>query len=130
MMEEFELHEKLCFIDKTAFTEKDISFLDPPLLYNGKVKKALDAQLPTFAVLDDGKKPDEQLCLLVERDNFWGMGYLPASQQIRSIDQIKSFLQPYADNDTIRNSIYSFVEQHPSQKIMFTVTGQDAPVYR
>lgn len=122
MMEEFELHEKLCFIDKTAFTEKDISFLDPPHLYNGKVKKALEAldeQLPTFAVLDDGKKPDEQLCLLVERGNFWGMGYLPASQQINSIDEVKSFLQPYADNDTIRNSIYSFVEQHPSKKIMF-----------
>lgn len=96
-----------------------------------KALEALDEQLPTFAVLDDGKKPDEQLCLLVERGNFWGMGYLPASQQINSIEEIKSFLQPYADHDTIRNSIYSFVEQHPSQKkIVFTVTKQGDYIYR
>lgn len=120
MMEEFELHEKLCFIDKTALTEKDISFLDPPHLYNGKVKKALEAleeQLPTFAVLDDGKKPDEQLCLLIERGNFWGMGYISAAQQITSAAELKNYLQPYADNDTIRNSIYSFLEMNPGKKM-------------
>jgi DNA polymerase-3 subunit epsilon len=120
MIEEFELHEKLCFIDKTAFTEKDISFLDPPQVYNGKIKKALEAleeQLPTFAVMDDGIKKEEKLCLLVERGNFWGMGYLPASQRVISANEIKGFLQPYADNDTIRNSIYSFVQQYPHKKI-------------
>jgi DNA polymerase-3 subunit epsilon len=120
MIEEFELHEKLCFIDKTAFTEKDISFLDPPHVYNGKIKKALEAldeQLPTFAVLDDGIKENEKLCLLVERGNFWGMGYLPSSAQITSAADLKFFLQPYADNDTIRNSIYSFVEQYPEKRI-------------
>jgi DNA polymerase III subunit epsilon len=120
MIDEFELHEKLCFIDKTPFTEKDLSFLDPPHVYNGKVKKALDAleeKLPTFAVMDDGIKQDEKLCLLVERGNFWGMGYLPVSQNISSAADLKNYLQPYADNDTIRNSIYSFVEQYPGKKI-------------
>jgi len=124
MIEEFELHEKLCFIDKTAFTEKDISFLDPPQVYNGKIKKALEALdelLPTFAVIDDGKKSDEKLCLLIERGNFWGMGYLPASQQFTSASEIKNYLQPYADNDTIRNSIYSFVEMNPSKRVLLSV---------
>ncbi len=120
MAEEFGLHEKLCFIDKTAFTEKDISFLDPPHVYNGKIKKALEAleeKLLTFAVVDDGIKDDEKLYLLVERGHFWGMGYLPASKNFTSADEIKNLLQPYADNDTIRNSIYSFVEQYPSKRI-------------
>ncbi len=119
MIEEFELHEKLCFIDKTPFTEKDLSFLDPPQVYNGKIKRALEAleeKLPTFAVMDDGIKENEKLCLLVERGNFWGMGYLPASQTITSAEDLKNYLQPYADNDTIRNSIYSFVEQYPDKK--------------
>jgi DNA polymerase-3 subunit epsilon len=45
------------------------------------------------------------------------MGYLPSSAQITSAADLKFFLQPYADNDTIRNSIYSFVEQYPEKRI-------------
>jgi DNA polymerase-3 subunit epsilon len=78
MTEEFELHEKLCFIDKTPFTETELEFLDPPMVYNGKIKKAmaaLEEQLPTFAVMDKGIKEEEKLCLLIERGSFgvWGI---------------------------------------------------------
>jgi DNA polymerase-3 subunit epsilon len=120
MIEEFELHEKLCFIDKTPFTEKDLSFLDPPHVYNGKIKRALEAleeKLPTFAVMDDGINKNEKLYLLIERGNFWGMGYLPSSVSISSASDLKNYLQPYTDNDTIRNSIYSFVEQYPDKRV-------------
>ncbi|MFT3681433.1 MAG: exonuclease domain-containing protein [Ferruginibacter sp.] len=120
MVEEYELDEKLCFLDKTPFTEKDISFLDPPVKYNGKIKmalEALDKQLPTFAVVDDGIKANEKLCLLIDKGSFWGMGYLPQEHIITSSLELKSLLNPYADNDTIRNSIYSFVEQNPGKRI-------------
>ena len=124
MIEEFKLHEKLCFIDKTPFTEKDLSFIDPPNIYNGKIRKAmeaLDEQLSTFAVMDKGIKEDEKLYLLVERGNFWGMGYVSSLQQITSATELKNFLQPYADNDTIRNSIYSFVEMNPEKKMVLVL---------
>ena len=120
MVAQFELNEKLCFIDKTPLTEDDIACFDPPTVYNEKIKKAiqgLEEQLPTFAVMDRGLKKDEQLCLLIERGSFWGMGYLPSTTQITSTTDLKSFLNPYADNDTIRNSIYSFVEANPGKKI-------------
>ena len=80
--------------------------------------EALEKQLPTFAVLDDGIKENEKLCLLVDKGSFWGMGYLPNGQRIQSADELKSLLDPYADNDTIRNSIYSFVEQYPEKRVM------------
>lgn len=120
MVEEFELNEKLCFIDKTAFCIKDVEFLDPPMIYNGKVKNAivaLDEKLPTFAVVDNGIKEDERLCLLVERGSFWGMGYLPSSTSITSSNELKNYLEPYMDNDYIRNSIYSYVENNPEKRI-------------
>ncbi len=120
MVEEFDLNEKLCFIDRTAFTENEMALLEPPTQYNGKIENALAAlekQLPTFAVLDDGIKDNEKLCLLIERGSFWGMGYLPPHHTIKSADELKSLLNPYADNDTIRNSIYSFIEQNPNKRI-------------
>ena len=120
MIAEFELNEKLCFIDKTPFTASDKRTIDPPLIYNGKVKRAmeaLDKQLPTFAVIDTGIKDKERLCLLVERGSFWGMGYLPPSAKVTSSLELKNHLNPYADNDYIRNSIYAFAEANPGKRI-------------
>jgi len=121
MIEEFELNSKLCFIDKTQFTEEDQAFLDPPMIYNGKVRtalQALDEQLPSFALVDEGISENEKLCLLMERGSFWGMGYIPGDIEINSSETLKTFLHPYPDNDYIRNSIYSFAATNPDKKIM------------
>lgn len=120
MTEEFQLNEKLCFLDKTAFTKKEKEKLEPPAIYNEKIKKALDAlseKLPTFALVDDGITAEEKLCILIERGSFWGMGYLPRSFSIASTGELKNFLNPYADNDYIRNNIYSFAEANPHKRI-------------
>ena len=120
MADEFGLHKKLCFIDKTPFEDGEYALLEPPADYNEKIKRAvtaLEQQLPTFAVMDNGIKTDEQLCLLIERGSFWGMGYVPLSMQLTCCTDLKNLLVPYADNDTIRNSIYSFVQQYPGKRI-------------
>ncbi|CAN5854169.1 exonuclease domain-containing protein [soil metagenome] len=119
MIDEFELDHKLCYIDKATLTEKDIEFLDPPLRYNGKVKLALDAlekQLPTFAIVDEGLTKEERLYLLIERGSFWGMGYLNAKEKISNLYELKEKILPYTDNDFIRNSIYSYVAAYPEKK--------------
>ena len=70
MVDEFKLDARLCFLDKTPFTQKDANALEPPGMYNLKIKKALDAlseNLPTFVLVDEGIKDEEKLCLLVER---------------------------------------------------------------
>jgi DNA polymerase III subunit epsilon len=123
MVDEFELNAKLCFLDKTPFTQTDYEFLEPPVIYNGKINRALEAlseQLPTFALLDKGITEEEKLCLLIERGSFWGMGYIPKKLTIKSSGDLKNYLNPYADNDYIRNSIYSFAAANPDKKILLT----------
>jgi DNA polymerase-3 subunit epsilon len=120
MVEEFNLDARLCFIDKTPFTKEEHEALEPPVVYNGKIKKALDAlteKLPTFVLVDEGIKEEEKLCLLVERGSFWGMGYLPKSFPVNDSGELKNLLNPYADNDYIRNNIYSFAEANPHKRI-------------
>ena len=123
MVEEFELDARLCFIDKTPFTEKEKDKLEPPSVYNLKIKKALDAlsqNLPSFVLVDEGIAAEEKLCLLIERGSFWGMGYLPKSFPIASSVELKNYLNPYADNDYIRNNIYSFAEANPHKRFQLT----------
>ena len=46
-------------IPERAGDESDMEFTEAPLYYNGKVKNAitsLHAQLPTFALVDDGDR--------------------------------------------------------------------------
>lgn len=120
MAEEFALNEKLCFLDKTVFTKKQRDELEPPHIYNIKIEKALEAlseKLPTFVLVDEGITTEEKLCILIERGSFWGMGYLPRSFTIASTGELKNFLNPYADNDYIRNNIYSFAEANPDKRI-------------
>ena len=126
MAEEFELDHKLCYIDKTALTEKDLEFLDAPNVYNGKVKNALERlekQLPSFAIVDDGLTKEEKLYMLVERGSFWGMGYLSTAQKINNIHDLKDQLHPYADNDFIRNSIYAYAAANPGKRMSFLEIG-------
>ena len=120
MADEFELNPKLCYLDKTILSQKDIEFLDPPAKYNGKVKLALQAlekQLPTFVIVDEGLTKEEKLYLLIERGSFWGMGYLSAKEKIKNIFELKEKILPYTDNDFIRNSIYSYAAANPSKRI-------------
>jgi DNA polymerase-3 subunit epsilon len=117
---QFDLNEKLCFIDKSRFTNQDYENLESASMYNLKIAKmlaALEQQLPTFAVVDSGRNEQEKLCLLIERGCFWGMGYLPSTMQLSSAKEIKNLLVPYQDNDTIRKSIYSFAMQYPHKRV-------------
>ena len=120
------LHEKLCCIDQTPIAADEYALFDDPVIYNNKVAQALDTLgewLPTFAVVDKGLRKSEKLCLLVERGSFWGMGYLSDALDFRDLDLVKQHLQPYHDNDTIRSSIYAFLEQYPACRIDFNASG-------
>ncbi len=123
MVQEYGLNARLCFIDKTPFTKKEQDELEPPLIYNSRIKRALDAlteSLPTFVLVDEGISEEEKLCLLVERGSFWGMGYVPISFAITSSGELKNLLNPYADNDYIRSNIFSFAVANPHKKIQLT----------
>ena len=120
MTEEFALNEKLCFIDRSPLNEDDLCFLESPLYYNGKIKKALEAleeQLPSFALVDEGLQAGEKICMLIERGSFWGMGYIPSEKMPDDMEGFKALLEPYADNDFIRNAVYAQVAASPGKKI-------------
>jgi DNA polymerase III subunit epsilon len=118
MIEEFELSEKLCFVDKTNLTEDDLAFLDEPKIYNNKVKNALHQlkeNLPTFALVEKMNK--ENIYLLIENGCFWGMG--TAVKKPKTVEDLKEMIEPFADNDFIRNSIYDYAERNPEKKVIF-----------
>jgi DNA polymerase-3 subunit epsilon len=119
---EFNLNLKCCLLDKTPITEEDYEMMGNPEQYNLQVHQALQAlasRLPTFVVVDDGLDEHEQLYLLIERGSFWGMGYLEKNLMVENISKLKELIEPMADNDFIRNSLYQYVENHPEKKLVW-----------
>jgi DNA polymerase III subunit epsilon len=49
------------------------------------------------------------------------MGYLPIETNINQIDELKSCITPYVENDYIRGIIYNYAERFPDKKIRLTV---------
>ncbi|RYD92508.1 MAG: hypothetical protein EOP50_12610 [Sphingobacteriales bacterium] len=85
--------------------------------YNQRVQQAIKAltQRPSYIVLDQGMNEEEQSCILVERGDFFGMGYLPRGIEELRKDVLKEYIQPYKDNSTIRTLLNSYVVHNPGQ---------------
>ncbi|MBE7169514.1 MAG: GIY-YIG nuclease family protein [Williamsia sp.] len=116
LVREYGLSEALCFIDTTQGTVQE-----DPVTYNARVREAiamLQKQLPTFAVQGTGKEDQERSILLIERGRFYGMGYVPHQYAIGNIDELKTRLTQYPDNDYIRGLIHQYAELYPDRKVV------------
>jgi len=90
--------------------------------YNARVQDAIfqmSNQLPSFAVIDRGNMLEEKSCLLIEKGRFIGMGYLPNDARVDQIEDLKSYLTLYPENDYVRGMIYQYIERNPSKKVEF-----------
>lgn len=129
MIKEYELCEKLCFIQKnrsscTAQETGDCHGaclgLEHPYSYNTRVKAAiahLKSSLPSFALIDSGRNEEEQSCLWVEEGKFYGMGYISFHTDVSDMETLKSCIVPYPSNDYILNMVLGYAETHPERKI-------------
>jgi DNA polymerase III subunit epsilon len=90
--------------------------------YNTRVDAAIDYMqqiLPSYALVDEGKDPGEQSCILIEKGRFYGMGYIPSDASIHCADDIKTYIQTYPENDYIRTLVHQHADKWPSKKIAF-----------
>lgn len=127
LMEDFELCPKLCFIQTNnepctgghlCACEGHESRED----YNQKVQQAIDhlrEALPTFAIRDEGRSMDEHSCILIEKGQFYGMGYISHYFNADNLEQLKNYLTPYPGNDYIRNMVSNYALKYPERTMVF-----------
>ena len=132
MIRQFNLCPKLCFVQKgegpcdgfeSGYCMGACEQKEEPDIYNERVGDAmllLKKELPSFALIDDGRASGEQSCVLVEEGKFYGMGYLPVDVNIISPEEIKNYLTRYPENDYMRGLIYEYAQKWPNKKIDLT----------
>ena len=130
---QFQLCPKLCFLqhDNVECEGKSdgrctgsCDRKESPEKYNARVNECIEQlhkELPTFALVDYGLNVEEQSCILMEQGRFYGMGYLPSHINISGIDDLKSYITPYSENDYIRGLVYQHAVKFPHKKIALLV---------
>lgn len=129
LIKEFNLDARLCFVDKSPLLESETGehLPEEPTDYNQRVHLALQSlqhQLPTYAVLDNGREPGEQSFILMEQGRFCGMGYVPSEASVSTVDELKNYATVYPETDYIRGMISQYVQRWPAKKIMFQSINQ------
>lgn len=86
--------------------------------YNLKVADALQwfgKILPTIAIIDAGRTENEQSCILVVKGEFAAMGYVSDYVDEYSLKALQLQLEPYPDNDYVRNLIFRHAASFPDK---------------
>ena len=129
LSQQFNLCPKLCFLQhdhiecegsKDGRCSGACEQKEAPEAYNHRVNECIDhlqKELPTFALVDYGLNTEEQSCILMEKGSFYGMGYLPSNLSINAVDDLKSYITPYSENDYIRGLVYQHAVRFPHKKI-------------
>ena len=129
LIDDFELCPKLCFIQNNSELCTGANGpvcacegIENPDTYNEKVQWAIDKlkdTLPTFAVRDEGRRNDEHSCILIEKGQFYGMGYVSQDLAVNGLDDLKNHLTPYPGNDYIRNMVSNYAMRYPERMMVF-----------
>jgi DNA polymerase-3 subunit epsilon len=87
--------------------------------YNERVVEAIRSlqQEPSFAIVEEGREPGEKSCVLVQKGQFWGMGYLPEDFVIDSLHTLQEALTPLKESMYVRNLVLGYAAANPDKLV-------------
>jgi DNA polymerase-3 subunit epsilon len=128
MVREFKLCPKLCFLQKDGdcigvaehYCDGVCDGRGSVSSYNERVEKAvatLRNELPSFAIVEEGRDLHEKTYLLMEEGKFYGFGFVPLKEKITNKEQLKKLITPYPENEYVRSIILRHAETFPHKKV-------------
>lgn len=131
LAQQFHLCPKLCFIQRNnspcAGFEKGTCLgacqkIELPSRYNERLMNALNAvrTQESYAIFDKGIEVDQQSCILVVQGKFYGMGYLPTTEELpQTLDTLKSYVKLMPESSFSKRLIQKFSESAPASVTWF-----------
>jgi DNA polymerase-3 subunit epsilon len=130
LVREFKLCPKLCFLQKEGdcigiaeqYCDGACEQHESIPSYNERVEKAVSGlrmELPNFAIVEQGRDPDEKAYMLLEEGKFYGLGFIPSEEKIIDREQLKKFITPYPENEYVRSLILRHAEAYPYKKMFW-----------
>ena len=135
LAQKFDIDSRFCKYDGMAdgvfTTQENIISLPDVDLHNDQIQAAIDFYLNSrisFAIIDKGRTTDERSCILVEKGQFYGMGYLDSDAIITVSNQIKEDIKPYKTNQYSTQLVLNYAKKYPRKVIIFN-KDEDSIIY-
>lgn len=119
LADKFSLDHRLCKYGAVNEGEMhykpDNSNLPEVAEHNNLVDEAIafvNAERPSFAIIDKGRDKSERSCIWIEKGHFYGMGYIGYDI---AITEIKDYVTQYKSNQYIMQLLYAFAEKYPGR---------------
>ncbi len=130
LVKEYSLCPKLCFLQKEGecvgisdhYCEGECEGKGRIAAYNERVEKALLSlknELPSFAIVEEGRNREEKTYMLMEEGKFYGYGFVPSNEQINNRDQLKKLITPYPENEFVRSLMIRHAASFPGKKLFW-----------
>jgi DNA polymerase-3 subunit epsilon len=129
MVREFSLCPKYCFLQTSDDPCAGISEgychgvcegREQKEEYNIRVRAALDSlrsRLPSFAILENGRREGEKACVLVDEGRFHGLAYIPDNVELVSRQQARDLVTPYPENGFLRSLVLRHGSLNPARRV-------------
>jgi hypothetical protein len=121
----------MCFLQKEqvacvgveqTFCEGICEHTEDIASYNTKVKSAISEMIhysPTLAVFGEGRENTELTCIMIGRNDFLALGYVPKEALKLKKDKLLKLLEPAASNEFIRSLVMNQAVLHPAMSVQF-----------
>lgn len=117
-----QLAKGLCFSHQSGSCKGACMGIEGVKKYNKRAQKAIHLffeQKPTVAIVDMGRRPNEKSLVLMEKGNYMGYGFFDEKQNITTLEEARSFIQPGKDNRAIQNILCAYIANPRGAEILF-----------
>ncbi|MEY3576890.1 MAG: hypothetical protein RL394_473, partial [Bacteroidota bacterium] len=74
---------------------------------------------PTLAVFGVGREDSELTCIMIGRNDFLALGYVPKEAMKLKKDKLLKLLEPAASNEYIRSLVMNQAALYPEMSVQF-----------
>ena len=90
--------------------------------YNERFQQALDSltnQKQTFAIVGDGREPEEKSLILVENGVYLGHGFTEHNLQVNDFEELKRRIKSYPDNQDVQKILNMYLKKPAHEEIIY-----------
>lgn len=117
MSDRFSVDQRFCRYGSASVFKTDEP-LPELIAHNLAIDKLLEnvaSATPSFLIVEQGREPEEQGCIYVEKGEFCRMGYLNRSIAQNDVQEIKDSLKGYKGNHYMLQLVMGYAQRYPSK---------------